>query len=126
MQACLCKRTRLGNVPLTKPCSLKYWLVEWCVFSTVCLHNFCQFVTWQEFSSFSLPGEGEISKEIYYYTRTFIVPSSEPVATSCIPRRDAAHELTNEVCPFSFLILFATAQSHTAPVLSVDAVNTML
>ena len=35
---------------------------------------------------------------------TLIVPSSDPVATSWTPRRDAAQELTKEVWPLSFLI----------------------
>ena len=34
--------------------------------------------------------------------------------------------LTKEVCPLSFFTLSPTSQSHTAPVLSVDAENSIL
>ena len=57
---------------------------------------------------------------------TLIVPSSEPVARSCTPLREAEQVLTNDVCPLSFFTLWPTAQSHTAPVLSVEAVNMRL
>ena len=54
------------------------------------------------------------------------VPSSEPVATTCVPLFELAMLLTKEECPFSFLTLTPTSASHTAPCLSVAAVNIIL
>ena len=53
-------------------------------------------------------------------------PSSEPVTRYGSPRREGQQLLTNEVWPFSFLILSPTSQSHTEPVLSTEQENSIL
>ena len=60
------------------------------------------------------------------YTSTLTVPSSDPVTSRESPLLAGHMLFTKEVCPLSFLTLSPTSQSHTAPDLSTEHVNTML
>jgi hypothetical protein len=57
---------------------------------------------------------------------TLMVLSSAPLTIIWLPRLDGQHELTNDWCPFNFLILPPVSESPQHTVLSVDAVNNVL
>jgi len=55
-----------------------------------------------------------------------MLPSSEPVTTTCAPCDVRTMLLTKDECPRSFLTLCPVSASHAAPYLSTDADSTIV